>query len=1211
MQDFVACKEPVIAGAEPKPFLLKRIRKIVLVMKITAILLLAASLQVSATGWGQEKISLSFNDAPLEQVFRSITAQTGVAFLYRPQYVKNKKVTIQVTNANLKTVLDICLKNQQLTYEFIEKNVAIRPVRKIEEKPVTIVEATNENPPLIDVRGRVVNEKGDPVEGVTVAVKGGAQRAITDKNGEFSLNTVDQNATLVFTHVSLETFELKVSGKTELAISLKTKVSALGDVTVTVNTGYEKIPKERATGSFELVNNEQINRRIGVDILSRLDGVTTGVLFDRRSMQANATAVEPGNILIRGLSTLTGSIKTPLIIVNNFPYAGDINNINPNDIENITILKDAAAASIWGARAGNGVIVITTKQGQFNQPAAITFTSNLNFIEKPDLFKYPAMSSSDFIDVEHYLFDKGFYNGDLNDQSSYPAMSPVVEILSQQKFGQISVQEAAAKIAELRQHDVRHDFNKFIYRNAINQQHALNIKGGTDKIKYSFLGGYDKYASNLRGDEGERITFRTDNTLTLVKNLEIQIGVSFTDNSTKNNSLGNFGSNNYDYRIFNGKRSLYPYARFADANGLPLRIAREYRTGFIDTAGNGTLLDWSYFPLDELRNADNTVKQRDVVINLGVNYKLADFLRFQVNYQFQNTDGIGRNFYSERTFFTRDLINKFSQVGGGAVTYPIPIGGILDLNYFGISSKYGRAQISFDKHFSSSHKIAAILGGEISERSLSSNNERAYGFNENTLSYVDVDYVTEYPWYANMGSGNIPQQKDYGLKTDRFVSLFGNAAYTFKSKYTVSTSARRDATNLFGVNTNDKWKPLYTIGAAWAISEENFYKMKYIPYLRLRTSFGYQGNVNNTLSPSAIISAEPASSNFNVNLPYTSIVSPGNPDLTWESIGQLNIAADFRGFNNRISGSIEFYKKKSNNLIYNYLIDETTGVTSVQKNSAGLKTSGFEIMLNSLNVDGPLKWFTEVGFTYVNTKITQYYLNDKLRTTAGLMGSSTIITSVKGRSPYGMYSYPFAGLDPANGDPQGFLGGSTTKDYRAIFNQSIDTANLVYHGSAIPTNFGFLNNRFSYKGFALLVSLSYRLGYFFRKSTISYFALYRTGTAHADYVNRWQKAGDEKVTTIPSLIYPVSNSRRDDFYARSSVNVLKADNIRLECIRLSYDIKHSKKRILFKSIQVFANVENIGIIWRANKDGLDPDYQQGGATFPPPKRTALGLTCSL
>jgi len=431
-------------------------QKLLRIMKLTIVFLTFTALHVSANGFGQENITLSLKNAPLQEVFSEIRKQTGYDFLYKDALIeKASPVNIVVKNASLIEVLDLCFKSQLLTYSITGKIITVKPRN---------IPASEDHPEVatspIDVKGRVVDEKGEPIGGVTVSIKGTDISTATDGNGEFSLKSVERDAILVFTHVSMETFELKASDKSELTITLKPKARALSDVQVIANTGYQRIPKERATGSFEFINNEELNRRVGTDILSRLEGVSSGLLFDRRLQEGNENSINTNNIIIRGLSTLNEAMKQPLIVVNNMPYDGDINNINPNDVETITVLKDAAAASIWGARAGNGVIVITTKQGKFNQPLSVSINTNLNVSGKPDLFKYRQMSVSDYIAVEKFLFDNGYFDGDLANTSTYPALSPVVEILAKQRDGAISAAEASAQIDALKKMDVRNDFDK-------------------------------------------------------------------------------------------------------------------------------------------------------------------------------------------------------------------------------------------------------------------------------------------------------------------------------------------------------------------------------------------------------------------------------------------------------------------------------------------------------------------------------------------------------------------------------------------------------------------------------------------------------------------------------------------------------------------------------------------------------------------------------
>lgn len=1179
-----------------------RSKTILLAMKLTTFILLIACLHVSAKGITQ--VTFSGKDVPLERVFEAIKKQTGYSFLYNSDAIKKARpVTIDVKDMPVEEVLAECLRGQPFDFKVADKTIFILP-KKSEVSPELIENGQATETKQINVTGRVVNEKGESVSGVSVTIKGTNTITTTNSNGEFSLTSVDPDAVLVFSHVSMETFELKVSGKTDLAISLKTKVSALGDVTVIVNTGYEKIPKERATGSFGFVNNEQLNRKVGTDILSRLEGVTTGILFDRRQLPANQSTIAVNNIMIRGLNTMTASMKAPLIVIDNFPYNGDINNINPNDVETITILKDAAAASIYGARAANGVIVITTKSGNYNQPFRLSLISNVQISQKPDLFAYPKMSQSDFIDVETMLFNEGFYNDELNNPE-FPGLSPVVEILNRRRLNEISASDSAMLIGQLRTTDVRNDFDRYIYRTGVNAQYALNMSGGGPNLKYSLLGGYDKSVSALAGDEFSRITLRSNTSFTPVKNLELNLGISYTNTRIKNNSLGGIGGFNFDY----SGRALYPYGKLVDAEGNPLVIPKNYRVGYTDTAGGGKLLDWGYRPLQEIRNSDNKKRLQDLVLGFRANYKLTSYLQLQAQYEYEHTSGAANNFRSQETYFTRNLINLYTQIDNNSPVYMIPLGGIMDFDNSTLTAHQARLQLNFDKAWGIRHRVTALAGGEIRDIKNTIETQRLYGFDPNTYTNSSVDYITRFPLYGERGSATIPDRSGVALLIDRFVSTYGNIAYTYAERYTLSASARKDAANIFGVNANNRWKPLWTVGGAWNIYKEPFYNSALFPLLRLRATYGYQGNVNNTLSPYTIITYFPGYASI-VNQISAGIASPANPELSWESIRQFNVGIDF-SLARIITGTVEFYSKKSNNLIWEAPIDPTTGRTGVKSNSASMTGQGVEVRLNSTNLKGAFQWNTEFGYSYVKNTVTNYGgadIIDKAFTGSSLISSGLNILGFRKSAPYSIYSYAFAGLDPVTGNPRGYLGKTITNDYQAIFDQVYsDTASIVYHGSAIPTSFGYFNNIFRFKGFSLLVNINYRLGYYFRKSSVNYFALISGGAQHNDYAKRWQAPGDEEFTTVPSFVYPLSNSRRDDFYAKSSANVLKGDNVRLQNIRLSYDFRPKVKNWFINSIQAYCSVENLGILWRANKEGLDPDYDILVESYPVPKVITFGL----
>lgn len=1052
------------------------------------------------------------------------------------------------------------------------------------------------------ISGIVLSADNEPLADVSLFLSRDQKTFSTNISGHFSF-TIKGIDTLSITYIGYQNKKVVIDGSitSPLVITLKRANTQLK--TVVVSTGYQNVPKERATGSFEFINNEELNQRSGTNILSRIEGVSNSVLFDRRSASSPSGNITANNLIIRGLSTITTSIKAPLIVVDNFPYVGDINNLDPDHIENITILKDAAAASIWGARAGNGVIVITTKKGKYNQPTNISIHSALSVSPKPDLFYYPVMSSADFIDVEKFLFSKNFYDGLLN-SSSYPAITPVVEILAKERSGEITEMEANNEIGRLKKQDVRNDFEKYIYRPSFQQQYSMGISGGGQRVKYSFFGAFNRKFSDLIGDNQGKISLGSNNTVALSKKLEFTFGITYTSTRSKDNALGDIGSLNYDYR--SGSR-LYPYAQLYDKNGQPAVVAHDYRIDYIDSAGAGKLLDWVYRPIDEIKNADNTTRVNDIMLKSGFKFKIATCLDFELEYQYERSDGQTERYYSLESYYTRNLINLFSSITGNNVSYALPLGGILDENDSKLISHSGRDQINFN-YANNKHQITAIAGAEIRSDMTSSTGRRLYGYDPSNLSFSSVDYINAYPKYGGRGYGRIPNNDSYFKTLNHNVSFYTNVAYTYNDRYTFSFSARKDASNLFGVDINNKWKPFWSVGGSWILSREPYYRINALPYLRFRLTYGYQGNVNNTLSPYTIIEAFSANQSI-IDQPSATIYQPADPSLSWETIRQLNVGIDFEALHNRLSGSIEVYRKKSDNLILGAQIDPTTGFGSVSKNSAALSGKGVDFSIRSININNKIRWETKILLSYVTTKVTDYLIDDSKRSIGGVTGSGLTLIPIKGRSPYGIYSYPFAGLDPATGDPLGYMGDKISKDYIGFRYQSWDTAHYIYHGSAIPTLFGFLNNSFEYEGFSLTVSLSYRFDYYFRKNTISYSALFQQGRTHPDYAKRWQRAGDEKRTSVPSMIYP-QNSYRDDFYAGSSANVLKGDNIRLEYVKLSYRAKLPTsiyKRLPMKSLEISAYAQNLGILWRANGEKLDPDHGAGNLIFPIPRVFTLGV----
>ena len=412
-------------------------------------------------------------------------------------------------------------------------------------------------------KGIVNDSSGLPIIGATVRVKGKQNWTQTDSKGRFFITSlkISIGDTLQVSFQGYHSKEFVINGHSSINITLFVNRYNLEEVTI-VSTGYSSLPKERATGSFVLIDNELLNRRVSPDIISRLENITSALYMDRR------TGGEP-KLSIRGRSTIFANDK-PLVVVDNFPYEGDLNNINPNDVENITILKDAAAASIWGVRAGNGVIVITTKNGRKNQPLKVEVNTNTTIGQKPDIFYNQAfIKSTDFMEVERWLYGQGYYQSWIDDQNKKP-LSPLIELLEKSS----SEREINQQIALWKDYDIRNDISRYLLRPSTNQQYALSFRGGGDKSAYSLSTGYDRMTKNEVGNYGERFTINGNLNFSPIKNLDVTTNLVYTMSNRVDNSLGS------SLNIGSGTVGIYPYARLVDSDGNNLALEQNYRNSY-------------------------------------------------------------------------------------------------------------------------------------------------------------------------------------------------------------------------------------------------------------------------------------------------------------------------------------------------------------------------------------------------------------------------------------------------------------------------------------------------------------------------------------------------------------------------------------------------------------------------------------------------------
>jgi len=673
-----------------------------------------------------------------------------------------------------------------------------------------------------------------------------------------------------------------------------------------------------------------------------------------------------------------------------------------------------------------------------------------------------------------------------------------------------------------------------------------------------------------------------------------------------NNASGKPG---YGQIFSENPSGFYPYMQLADAKGNPLPIVKDYEFNYAKTTGNGLLENWLYYPLEDYKHTPATSSNTDMTANFDAAYKIIKGLSADVKYQYERQSTDGRNLYDQDSYFARNYVNEYTQIDSdGNVTNVIPKGGILDLSNQVLTSQQLRGQLNFDQTWKRSN-LSAIAGAEIRNATINSNVNRLYGYNAGLSTFQNVDYTNQYPNYVNGNYDFIPGNTDVDKQQTRYVSEFANVAYTYNSKYTVSLSGRRDASNLFGVNINNDWNPFWSAGTSWNISDEPFYKIDFLPYLKLRATYGSSGNIDPGMVAATTIAY--AGTNPFTQTQYARFQNYYNPDLKWETSKMLNIGLDFRSKSNRISGSIEYYQKKGSGLFGTAILDYTGGIGSqVIKNVASMTGNGADVELHTQNLMGVFKWLTTLNFSIYHDRVTQYYLPSLQGSYFITPNNNVTVSGLVGKPVYSIFAYKSAGLDPQTGDPRGYLDGQISEDYTALTGTGTQVGDLKYFGSALPTQFGSFINNFSYMDFGLDVGIVYKLGYYFRRNSINYSNLFEYWQGDPDYAKRWQKPGDELKTNVPSMVYP-ENNNRDSFYAGSETLVDKADNIRLQFVNLSYDFtRFLKKNPSIKMLQLYFNASNLGLIWAANKDHIDPDYYNSLYSTKPPKTYAIGVRAS-
>lgn len=1135
-------------------------------------------------------ISINVKNSDMRNILYQIQEKARVNIIYVDNEIdKLTNIDYKADNETIKAVLNDLLSSRGYEYVITDAGVSISK---------SAAKATQPEKRERKIKGKVINESGKPIFGAVVLIKGTTRGAITDDKGDFILSGIGTNQELEFSCMGYNEHTM-IPKSDNITVKMIISAQQIDDVVV---TGYQTISKERATGSFvSLSGAELLKERPGSNVKTMLEGKLSGVTFDTG-----------GNIIMRGQVGLDNDDANyqPLIIVDGFEITpsrvGGLDSesvsdvlarYNPNDIENISLLKDAASASIWGAKAANGVLVITTKNGSKSGKGSFSYNGSLTLQQHPNYNDNPYQAGvssmlwlEDFaVNTHNYgSLPSPYYSSSPNSWIRQAYMDLKDNSLSAEAHATAQGKIDAATALEGKEYD---EYMELFCRMAVNQNHNISFSQGSDKGSFHASVNYSNDIPMNIGSKSNSFTANFNTRYEVFKGVTLKGKSNVRTSNTVSSPVPSWQGFNVTQPILdsNGNYINQPYGLFQSDK---------------DTfeAMGATAYDWDYNLLREQRSSESTNNATNIDFQAGIEVKLLEGLTLDATYNYITNKYNSQTLYGEDSWEVRNGVNDSAIFYDHDDAWDTPLQHATHLAYSGFiipqgsqikhqsvnesSSNSYKAVLSFNRYLDAAqkHYVSALAGMDYREViGLSTNPEDIYGYDERTLTTLPVDYNTKYQSYYGGSHYMYREGLSYYKTHDRYLSNYFNASYAYDNKYTVSGSWRLDDSNLFGSSPEYRNVPLYSMGGKWAILREEFMKdIDFMTRLDLRASYGTGGNINKSVSPYLTITK--STNNFN-GIPYASIRNYPNEQLRWETTATTNIAVDFGFFDNSLTGSIEYYSRLTDDQLFMTSVDPVNGYGSLQLNYASVKNSGVDINLNyNKEIAEGLNWNISLNHSFNKNMIM------KVESTVNSYFKTYFSQpNIEGEPISGIYSYKWAGLNE-NGAPQIYDGEGNVISYEENME---DELGLVYSGQTAPKWYGNLSNSFSYKDITLNFMISYQGGNVFRKqsytppSSLSYSSI--TSLPHIDFENRWQKAGDEKITDIPAYNKDLTYGNYVDYYSYADINVLNAAYISLDYIGLQYNLTKSRfKWLPFNNANAGFNMSNLGMLWVANDEGINP-----------------------
>ncbi|HJT73286.1 MAG TPA: SusC/RagA family TonB-linked outer membrane protein, partial [Chitinophaga sp.] len=1044
------------------------------------------------------------------------------------------------------------------------------------------------------IQGILKDEKGVPIPNASVLLLPSKRVATTNASGMFFINDVSAgDYTLEITHVSFQRVSKKITvGNAVVTVTITMRVSQLELQGVTVSTGYQKIDKSITTGSYSVITAKELSENPALNIMERLENIVPGVLFDTRT----------NSIQVRTPNNFGGyGEDAPLVVIDGFPAIENnlvanpgtsmsrtmnntnnaiLSSFNPNDIESITFLKDAAAASIWGSRAANGVLVIETKKGRPGTLSA-NFSTTLSIAEPANLKNLNTMNSRQYIAFEKELFDKNFfYDPAMSWRSTNP--SEAVQLMFDAKNGKITAGELDAALEALARKDNKKQLRDYMLQQAIQQQYNLSVSGGGRTSSYFVSGNYSKDRTVFKANDGQSyfVTANISNSF-LNNRVTLSTGINHTYSVSQANAAAITS-------LSPGTFGLRPYETLVDEGGKPLEKYVLFTPHVVDSFTRLGYLPWSYNAINELNESYSRYRKNATRINARLSGKITSWLEAEVSAMLQRSNTMMDDMKKKESYQVTDLLNTGTfRETNGKLTYGVPMGDVLRTSNTLLKDYNVRGQLNADKVLWNDHHLRIMAGSEIRESSGEGYTQSYYGYDALASRSAVVNPTTPYKTY--IGGTRTLGYSDGVINRPitRYLSYFGNLNYSFKERYHLSGSLRFDDYTELGLERRKRARPFWSAGARWDVSAERFMNnIKPINLFALRFSVGTGGSVPVNGVPVSIFNywgIDPYT-----QLPYGVVGTPGNQNLGWETSRTINTGIDLRMFTGRLTLSGEIYQKRSYGILASMPVNPAYGWNSLSYNTADMKSGGIELSIGyDIIRSKSFTWNTRLIYSHNSTEVTDNRFGTSAITSAAVAGPVT------GYPVDRLFVYKWAGLDN-KGQSQIYDAKGTVKNSRDAWTPSF--ADLKYGGRTSPPHFGGLIQTFSYRNLSMIVKISYYLGHKILYDPVGVQNL-PSGPSLTGFlstskamVNRWKEPGDEAKTNIIGIENINLNSQ--SWFSNADINVIDAGNIRLSQVSLNYTMPHEilRKTRFFNNISVGGTVSNFGALWKKNDVGVDPQY---------------------